>query len=232
MWRRNCPDCQKEIIYNDKWYFESCQKLNRFCRKCSKKGNRSVWFGKHHTEETKKKLSILNEGKNKYWLGRKLSEETKLKIRNKKLGGKLSEETKKKISKSHLGNQYRKGKLHDEKSKIKMRAAAVHKIKQIKGIICPNFNELSCDYFQRLNMWNGWNGYYAKKTGEFYIKELGYWPDYYEPNENIVIEWDEPKHYKGGQLSDKDLKRMNRIKDLLKCRFFRVNSKINEIKEW
>jgi len=100
------------------------------------------------------------------------------------------------------------------------------------GDCFPNFNKTACDYFQKLNMWNGWSGCYAKNKGEFYLKDLGYWPDYYEPNQNIVIEWDEPKHYKDGNLSEKDQVRMKRIKEHLKCRFFRVDSKTKEIKEW
>lgn len=52
--------------------------------------------GKHHTEETKKKLSEANKGK------------------------KMSEESKKKNSEAHKGNSYRLGKHHSEETKKKM----------------------------------------------------------------------------------------------------------------
>lgn len=47
------------------------------------------------------------------------------------------------------------------------------------------------------------------------------------------MEWDEKRHYNpDGSLKEKDIVRMNRIKDFLKCRFFRYNEKTNELKEW
>jgi len=61
--------------------------------------------------------------------------------------------------------------------------------------------------------------------GEFYIKELGYWVDYYEPTKNIVIEWDEKnRHYRKGQLTEKDIKRQEEITECLKCKFIRIKS--------
>ena len=57
-------------------------------------------YGKNHSEETKKKMSVSAKG-NKNCLGRKLSEESKQKIREKHLRKVVSEETKKKISENH-----------------------------------------------------------------------------------------------------------------------------------
>lgn len=70
-------------------------------------GIRYDWKGKHHSEETKKKMSISKKGINK---GIKLSEEHKQKIskarleRKKKLGYINSPETRKKISGSNHHN--------------------------------------------------------------------------------------------------------------------------------
>ena len=36
---------------------------------------------------------------------------------------------------------------------------------------------------------------HAENIGEFCIKELGYFLDYYEPNLNLVIEWNEKQHF-------------------------------------
>lgn len=67
--------------------------------------NHKNWLGKHHSVETKQKLSELNKGK-------KLSDETKQKISKKKKGQpsafkgkKMSQESRKKLSESHKGKQ-------------------------------------------------------------------------------------------------------------------------------
>ena len=84
----------------------------------------SPWKGKKRSEETKKKISIANKGKSKN-KGKKISQEVRNKIRNSLLGRKQSEETKQKRSlalKGRVGN--RKGILHTEETKLKMRVAA------------------------------------------------------------------------------------------------------------
>jgi group I intron endonuclease len=76
----------------------------------SNKG-RKVWnTGCQLSEETKKKISESNKGK-QTWLGRTHSEETKNKLKQYNTGRQLSEETKKKISESNKGRiSYWKGK--------------------------------------------------------------------------------------------------------------------------
>lgn len=89
----------------------------------------------------------------------------------------------------------------------------------------PNYNSSACKYFDKLNQQNGWNLQHAMNGGEFYIKEFGYWVDAYDKERNIVVEYDEPTHYKrDGSLKQKDIKRMDEIKQLLKCRFLRYNA--------
>jgi hypothetical protein len=56
------------------------------------KGSKHPLYGKHHSEETKRKISEANKGK-----GTKLSEETKHKISESRKGKKHTEETKRKI---------------------------------------------------------------------------------------------------------------------------------------
>jgi len=39
----------------------------------------------------------------------------------------------------------------------------------------------------------------------------------------VVIEYDEPNHFKsGGSLRDKDIRRQNEIENYLKCKFIRI----------
>lgn len=66
------------------------------------RGEENPFYGKKHTEETKKIMSIKAKG-HKRGLGRKLSKKTKEKLSKKHTGKKLSEETKRKISKATKG---------------------------------------------------------------------------------------------------------------------------------
>jgi hypothetical protein len=237
-WVRSCPECKTDIVYANKWYYESCCKLNRLCKVCSKKGSRNGFFGKHISEESKNKIREKYRQKNPsdfYWFGKNLSEETKNKLReNRKRNPiKKTKEQLKTHSLSMAGNQFRKGIPHTEETKLLLRSKMVEKIRQEKGIISPNYNKTSCLYFEWLNKWNGWNGQYALNGGERYIKELGYWINYYEANHNVVVEWDEKRHYNpNGLLKKEDVRRMNRIKKHLNCRFFRYNEKTKELKEY
>lgn len=99
-------------------------------------GNTSVWVGRKHTEETKKKMSEAakghkrNSGVNNSRRGKTLSEETKKKLSDAKMGIKLSDETRKKMSESHKGmknncdfngeNNPFYGKKHSEETKRKI----------------------------------------------------------------------------------------------------------------
>lgn len=95
---------------------EWCERLSKSL--CGRKG---AWTGKHHSEETKKKLSEILTGReiSDEWRknlseghkGYKASEETRRKMslaskgNKSRLGHKASEETKRKMSKSHKGKK-------------------------------------------------------------------------------------------------------------------------------
>ena len=89
---------------------------------------------------------------------------------------------------------------------------------------------METSYFSRLELDKKWDGiYYGKNNNQYFIKNLGYFVDYYEPNLNIVVEYDEPRHYPYGKLKEKDIRRMNEIKNHLNCSFYRYNEKIDKL---
>lgn len=94
----------------------------------------------------------------------------------------------------------------------------------------PSYNPNACLYFDKLNESNSWNLQHALNGGE--IKFEGYWLDAYDKQKNIVVEYDEYHHFKNGQLKEKDLDRMNYIKNKLGCRFFRYDERNNKLKEF
>lgn len=73
-------------------------------------GENNPMYGKHHTEETKRKLSEAHKGKytgeNNPMYGKHRSNEVKEKLRKANKGKKISEETKKKMSKANKGDKH------------------------------------------------------------------------------------------------------------------------------
>ena len=93
-------------------------------------------------------------------------------------------------------------------------------------ITVPCFNRNACKYFDELSKQNEWELQHAENGGEIHLNEIGYWLDAYDKNKNIVVEYDEPKHFtKNGKLKKKDIDRMNEICKHLKCEFWRYNEK-------
>lgn len=237
VWKRKCPECHDNIVSDDKWYCKDAHLRRRLCKKCRIKGCRNPNYGVVVSDERKEKQRqtlSLRPPTAWYWYGKHLSEEHKKKLSDSHAGKKLTSHHKDCIRVSMRGNSHRKGIPHSEDARRKLRLAqAQYAMRNAGTKICPAFNERACQYFDWLNKWNGWNGRYATNGGEYFVKDLGYWVDYYEPSTNTVIEWDEYKrHYKDGKLREKDFIRMNRIKEALHCRFYRMNEKTNEIMEY
>ena len=110
----------------------------------------------------------------------------------------------------HLSNQMK------QRLSLKMREWRVN-----NGRV--NYNPKACKYFDKLNEENGWNLQHALNGGE--VKIIGYSLDAYDSQLNIVIEYDEPRHFNlNGRLKEKDIKRMDEIKNHLKCDFYRYNT--------
>lgn len=234
-WIKNCPICNKEIIYFDKWQYKDSLKKNRNCKSCR---TRILVTGRKLSEVAKLKISQKNKGR-KTWLNKKLSTEHRRKLSEYRKNNpvKLTEEQRVRRSNKLLGNKYRKGYLHDEATKkrisdsMKVRVKDKNFLDIVKNKFIPNYNKIACKYFDNLNESNNWNLQHALNGGE--IKFEGYWLDAYDKQKNIVVEYDECRHYyKNGQLKEKDLDRMNYIKNKLGCRFFRYDERNNELREF
>lgn len=195
MYTRVCPTCNQSVVHKTK-----------------ESGRRS---------EGKECFSCAQKNPNK---ARKASEANKGKpYNNSRLGVKESEETRRKKSESLRGRTPGfGGRKHSKTTRLKQSRIRAEMLRERYGTgtqISPYYNKDACRLFEEINATLGWNGLHAENGGEFYIG--GFWLDYYEPTENVVIEFDEKRH-NIPSIKEKDELRQQFIVDQLKCRFIRI----------
>lgn len=111
------------------------------------------------------------------------------------------------------------GKRHDAEARRRMRVAACYKVlRRTSNGRLSAIGKGERQYFDQLEKENGWFG-----NRQHFVSHLGYFLDYYEPSLNIVVEYDEPRHYRQGILIERDRKRMEEIKSHLGCQFWRYD---------
>lgn len=234
-WVKNCPTCNREIVYLDKWQYKDSILKNRNCKSCR---SRILSAGRKLSASAKLKISVKNRGK-KAWLGKKLSDEhkQKLSVYRKNHPVLITEEQKTKRRLRMEGNVYRKGIPHDAATKERIRISVKERVKNdnflsvVKNKFIPNFNKKACLYFDTLNECNNWNLRHALNGGE--VKIRGYWLDAYDREKNIIVEYDESRHYdRNGRLKENDTKRMLELKNLLNCKFYRYVEKLDKLVEY
>jgi hypothetical protein len=202
---KKCPICKKEFKFKGHGI-----KVKKFCsKKCygiSILNKESNFKGKHHSKESRQKLSSSHKGQF-------VSEDTKIKLSLIGKGRKFSEEHRNKIKTSLTGLK------RNSEARANMRLARIKYIEKIKlsGLkLCPSSNLRACEYFKRFDEENNTKGQYALYgDGEFFIKQLGFWVDYINPDLKLIMEYDEKSHYLAdGTLKEKDKKRQKDIEKL------------------
>jgi hypothetical protein len=222
--KRICPRCNSIIIYISYQGYWGANKRKTLCSNCRIIIRKEIKDKQCWSRECSCGRKIIY--KEKWLLNRAIKQKFTTCKKCRMVGKIFSDERKEKIRQSKLHNPNQK------ETSRKMRISAQKRIKNRFGICHPNFNIRACHYFDKLEKEKMWNGKYATKTGEHYIDGLGYFVDYYEPNLNIVVEYDKRKHFVGGKLKLKDMERMNEIKTNLHCKFFRYNEMENKLKEY
>jgi hypothetical protein len=111
-----------------------------------KSGEKNPWFNKKRSEETKRKISLSNSGKNHGMYGKKQSDFHRQRMKEVHIGKIVSEETKNKIGKSNLGK-----KRTEEMKKLKSIS--------ISGKSNPWFGKKRPEHGMKIKLW------WAKKKG-------------------------------------------------------------------
>jgi hypothetical protein len=115
------------------------------------------------------------------------------------------------------------GKPHTDQTKLKMRKSTLEYLKRTKGQVVPRYNRESITVIEQYGIEHGYIFMHAENGGEYFVKELGYFVDAYDPINNVVLEFDEKHHFdNSGELREKDKERQQQIQDLLKCKFIRI----------
>ena len=136
----------------------------------------------------------------------------------------FSEEWKKNISESHKKSEVWIKSMNTDSYKQKHREKMLRLIKERKTKVCVNY--LACDFFNLLNKKLNWNGFHGKNKKEYQLNY--YFLDYYDMENNIVIEWDEKYHNKKKQ-KEKDIIRQKYIINNLQCGFYRIDEITKEV---
>lgn len=112
--------------------------------------------------------------------------------------------------------------------RYKMRLSAIKRMERL-GVskTCRNYNINACEYFDKLNVENGWKLQHARNGGE--IEVYGYFLDAYDKENNIIVEYDEPHHNKPYIKEKDEIRQDNIIKYIDECKFYRFNETSNKL---
>ena len=199
-----CRECGKERKSSSKNYARDRKQL---CKSCSKNGSRNPAHG--NKELARKANSMIKHRRG----GRKWTAEQKI---QRSIDIKNSPEWLEKCRKGAYG---KRGKKVSEEARKNLRLGQLNRLQQMYGQLFPNYNKNICKVFDEINRTLVWNGVHAENGGEYHLKNLGYWLDYYEPTQNVVIEFYEKYHFtRKGQFEKDELRRKEIVQEL-NCRF-------------
>ena len=214
--KRQCERC-------DKTFECKAQSNQRFCtRKCGttnaliQRETRSCACGCGQTFECKKnskKIFLKRHQQRDKKLSYRINKETiKCKCCNKEF--KVYPNSTQKFCSKKCYWYYPRSLNH----KKNMRIAAIKRIQKESGNIYPNYNKEASEFFKHYDEQNNTKGRYAVYGGgEYYIEQLGYWPDYINFEKRLIIEFDEKHHFdKMGNLKEKDIERQQQIQQHFK----------------
>jgi hypothetical protein len=182
-YERICPECGSLIIYTKNKFLWQAIRRNSLCWNCrnkllsaSKMGEKNPMYGKHFSEEAKRKQSELRVGKRPYVMTDEI---------RKKIG--LSGKGKIPWNKGLTGVQivWNKGRKATEEERRKNRISQLKRLEKFKIPACIDIG--ANEFFAALNS-KGFN--FINKT----FMNIGYVADGYDEEKHIWIEFDTPYH--------------------------------------
>lgn len=211
---KNCPKCGNIQYYKRNETYYRALINNTSCNSC-----------KDFTDEHKKNMSI---SRNKRNMLPEYYEKRKKTIKERYPNG--IKKSKESIQKTVDGLQkWRELNPDKEIERIKKSRKSLldNYGEYFSSLRKPTYNKNACGIFNKINSELGWNGFHAEnnKNGEYVLRINDYdafYLDYYEPNKNVVIEYDEPYHFKPSTDKKYHKRRESLIKKTLHCEFYRL----------
>jgi len=233
-WILICENCGCDIIYKSRDTFKQVcldKKKGRIvkCRGCCQ-------IGTIRSEETRKKQSESAKNRTINDENEKIRR-NKIKKAQKNRYANMSSEDREELNIKINGGRDKKS---DEEKKLwSQRTSNAMKKRMLDldydGTFKPGYNKNTIEYIDTiLSEQYGCEFIHAEsEKGEFKIYDKKckkfYFADAYSPELNLWIEIDEKYHYRNGELSQFDVDRENRIKEIQKCNLIRI--KYNKIGE-
>lgn len=233
-----CPICTNTICFSRKDYLKESVEKNTCCRSCSKKGKQPGWMVNGQVP-----TNIL-EKMSKTWFKKGQRPKNADMRKGKKLeeiyGINYAAEIRLKYSswirtsesnirrRNTMIQQWKDGAFDNIDRTVSEETRQIHRLNMVKRLKAtykkfhPPYNKNACVYFDKLMVENNIHIQHALNGGEYHIKELGYWVDGYDTENNTVYEYDEKHHFKNGKLKNKDIIRQQQITDHLNCKFIRI----------
>jgi hypothetical protein len=213
-WKRSCPKCGTNIFHKSEKSCYEASRLNKRCRKCfcenldTRGSKNGMWNPSLQRDNFKRMCPVCKKEliySNRYSFQK--AEKENSCCRYPCAIGKRNYEQ-----------------IYTPEIKKRMSKKAIERVKKLgmNNGTCPFYNKNACSYFDKLNESNGWNLQHALNSGE--VNMIGYCLDAYDRKRNIIVEYDEPAHfYANGNLKKKDITRMEKLINHLKCQFYRYN---------
>ena len=216
-----CDECGKK--YCTTWANYCNKKYDiDLCLSCSKKGVRNGSYGSNKREIM---IYARSFAKN---MSRDFTEEQKKNISKGLTGRKLTRQHRENIRKNASSGFL--GRKHSEETKRKLRKSLSERKLKLGGN--ANFNVKACELFEKLNKKLNLEGQHGLNKGEFYVKEEGYWLDFYSKKYNIIIEYYESYHYANQKQIDKDKLRIQKIEKVFNTKVIIININSNLFTLW
>ena len=252
---KNCPKCNDILYYKTIDILRISKKENRLCRNCIKNVKREKIFKRicpkckkevYHTTERSARVNKDVPCKDcshiglTYKVNKRVYTKEELsrncprcnrEIIYKRIESKKRADKQNRVCQHCVGDYaitFRKPFSEETIDKFRLNfknRADDHFNRTGKTLIRPFYNPTACEYFNELNKQNGWNLRHALNGGEIWL-DNGYFPDAYDKERNIIVEYDEPYHDNPKQKKE-DLIRMRNIINYLHCKFYRYNEKRN-----